>query len=320
MKNIKVGIIGSGRHGSRYAAHIKNDVAGLELGAVCRRAESVFDQGRQWGCRAYRDWRELVADPQVEALITVVPPSLNLEIAEAAAGCAKPLLMEKPLAASVADGRTVVSICKKNALPLTVGQTLRYNQVVERMRKELPGLGQLYSFSANQRLEPSSLAWHEDPALAGAGVSFHTAVHVIDAVSFITGLKVKRLMALAKKRHNANLEDLLTVMVEMEDGVIGTLDCSKVGDARSGRFEFVSRQGQLLGEQIHNRLVIIRGMQRTEIDPGSPVSTIVPLLNQWRDYLSGNGPNPVSGEDGLAAVRFCEACLQSSASGSWVEL
>lgn len=317
---IKVGIIGTGTHGSRYANHVAGDVDGLELAAVCRRSDILYEQAKKLGCTGYRHWRDLVADSGVEAIIVVVPPMLNLEIVKAAATAGKALLIEKPLAGTVRDGEEIVAICRANNIALTVGQTLRYNQVVEKLKQELPQLGKLFSFSANQRLEPSSLPWHEDPAMAGAGVSFHTAVHVIDAISYITGLKVKRVMALAGRSQNRELEDLLSILVEMEGGVVGTIDCSKVGRARSGRFEFVCSEGQLLGEQVHNQLSIIRNMEQEVLDPGKPVSTIMPLLAQWHSYLAGIGENPVPGEEGLAAIRFCDACLRSSASGDWADI
>ena len=232
----------------------------------------------------------------------------------------KPLLLEKPLAISSAAASEIVDLCAAQGLRLTVGQTLRYNPVVRNLRQELPEIGALYSFSANQRLEPSSLAWHEDPFLAGAGVSFHTAVHVFDAIRFITGLEVQRVMAVVRHRHNPILEDLLAVLVEMAEDVVGTIDCSKVGHARSGRFEFVGYEGQLHGDQVHNTLEFIRGTEVRNLAAGAQMNTLVPLLRDWHEFLTGAGQNPVAGEDGLAAVRLCEACLESAASGNWVEM
>jgi predicted dehydrogenase len=320
MKTIRVGVIGTGKHGSRYANHVAHDVEGLGLAAVCKRSGDVVTQAAQWGCTPYRDWRALVGDPEVEAVILALPPMLNLEVVREAVAAGKPLLVEKPLAGTVADAEQIVSLCREKKVPLTTGQTLRYNQVVQRLKKELPSIGTLRSFTANQRLEPITLAWHRSPELAGAGVSFHTAVHVIDAVAFITGMQVQRVMALARHHHGEALEDLLAVLIEMENGVVGTLDCSKVGSARSGRFEFVGSQGQLDGEQIHNQLYRIEGTEKVALDTGSAVPTIVPLLQEWLSFLRGSGPNPVTGEDGLAAVRFCGACLESAANNQWVEM
>lgn len=317
---MRIGLIGTGKHGSRYARHIIRDIPGLTLAAISRRSAERTTQARQWSCRGYEDWRQLVEDEGVDAIIGVVPPALNSAIARACVRVGKPLLLEKPLAASLAEAREIVSLCAENKLPLTVGQTLRYNQVIGRFRKLLPELGDLYSFSANQRIEPSTLDWHEQPELAGAGVSFHTAVHVFDALRFITGREVVRVMAISGQQHNAALEDMLLVLVEMEGGVKGTVDCSKVGRARSGRFEFVCSEGQLVGDQIYNTCARIVGVEVQPVDCGEPVGTILPLLEDWQRFLAGRGENPVSGGDGLRAVQICAACLESARRRSWVEI
>jgi predicted dehydrogenase len=197
---------------------------------------------------------------------------------------------------------------------------LRYNPVIGALQRELPSLGKLFSFSANQRLEPSSHDWHDDPDQAGAGVSFHTAVHVFDALRFITGLEVRRLLAVAYRRQSTNLEDQLTVLVELDQEVNGTIDCSKVGLARSGRFEFGGHEGQLNGDQVHGILERIKGSAVQKYEICTAVNTIIPLLADWRDFLSGTGPNPVPGEEGLQAVRLCEASLESARTEGWVNL
>ena len=317
---MRVGIIGTGRHGSRYANHILHDLDGLTLAAISRRSDRGPLQAEEWGCRLFTDWQELVHAPVVDAVIAVVPPALHPDIARACAAAGKPLLLEKPLAVSVTAGREIVELFRQRSLPLTVGQTLRYNSVIRHLRQRLPEIGRLYAVSANQRIEPSTLAWHSDPELAGAGVSFHTAVHVFDALRYITGLEVVRVCATLRREQNPCLEDSLAVVMEMEDGVIGTVDCSKVGHARSGRFEFVGSRGQLAGDQIYNTCEQIRGTEVQVLDPGRAVGTIVPLLTQWREFLAGRDRNPVTGEDGLAAVRCCQACLESARQGCWVDV
>jgi predicted dehydrogenase len=315
---MRIGIIGTGRHGSRYAAHIVRDIDGLELAAISRRSEEGRAQASLWQCTWYNDWRQLVADSRVEAVIGVVPPAFNLAIARSCAELNKPLLLEKPLADTAASAAAIVELYRQGNLPLTVGQTLRYNQVVRMFKEKIASIGTLHSFAANQRLEPSTLSWHKQPELAGAGVSFHTAVHVFDALRFITGLEIVRVMALTGSRYNEVLEDLLLVMVEMENGVVGTVDCSKVGGARSGRFEFVGSDGQLAGDQVHNDCVRIAGMDIQRLDCGEPVGTIIPLLQDWQRFLAGKGENPVAGVEGMRAVQICEACLNSARSRSWV--
>lgn len=316
----RVGIIGTGTHGSRYANHIVRDVDGLELAAIARRSAEGQQQAEAWGCSYFSDWQELVQSDQVDCVVAAVPPVLNLGIARACAHAEKPLLLEKPLGGSLLDAQAIVELEKEQGLKLTTGQTLRYNAVIQQLKAHLPQLGKLHTFSANQRLEPSTLSWHEKPELAGAGVSFHTAVHVFDALCYITGLAVTRVAAVTRSHHNHSLEDVLAVLVEMEDDVVGTIDCSKVGTARSGLFEFVGENGQLLGEQIYNNCTRITGQERYDLSPPEQLSTIIPLLQGWEKYLRGTAENPVTGLDGLRAVQICTACLEAAREKRWVSL
>lgn len=317
---MQIGIIGTGRHGSRYAEHIINDVDGLQLTAISRRSAAGLEQAANWGVSYYEDWRELVRNPQVEAVIAVTHPVLNVEIARHCAAAGKPLLMEKPLAVDRASGEAIVNLCEEAGLPLTVGQTLRYNKVIRALRHSLSKVGDLFSFSASHRLEPSTLAWLEDPEAAGAGVILHTAVHMFDALRYITGLEVVRVRACSFQVHNPKLEDLFTAQVEMENGVVGTVDASKIGRGRVGRYEFVGLDGELHGDQIRDRLEFISGTEVEPLSHGAPQNTIVPLLTDWSSFLEGRAANPIPGKEGLAALNICDACLRSARSDDWVEL
>lgn len=318
MKNIA--ILGTGRHGSRYAGHIVRDIEGMELAGIWRRSEEGKNQARQWSTTYYPDWREMIASSGVDAVVGIVPPALNPAIAAACARAGKPLLLEKPLARNVVEARAIVASLAAAGVPLTVGQTLRYNPVIGELRRQLPELGPLHSFAVNQRLEPSTLDWHDDRETAGSGVLFHTAVHVFDALRLITGLKVRRVMAHGRLVHAAVLEDLVLIVAELEDGVIGTVDVSKVGRARTGRYEFICQDGQLHGEQIHAAVEVIRGNVVQTRREFIQTPTVLHLLRDWLTFLEGNGVNPVTGEEGLYAVQVCEACLVSMREGRWVEV
>lgn len=316
----RIGIIGTGRHGSRYANHIVNDIEGMELKALSRRSPEGRDQADSWGAAWHSDWSDLVTDKNVEAVIAAAPPSLNLEIAKKCVAANKPLLIEKPLARNCKEAAEIVSLMQNARLALTVGQTLRYNPVIKSLKSRLRDMGTLFSFSANQRLEPSTLAWHDIVEIAGAGVVIHTAVHVFDALRFITGKKITQVKAKSCRCRNGNLEDLVVVLVEMEDGVVGTVDISKVCHARSGRYEFICQNGHLCGEQIHSFVEVTHGSTLQRVEEHPPVNTILHLLNDWNDFLDGKGDNPIDGEEGLYAMKVCDACLQSNLENRWLEV
>ncbi len=317
---MRIGIIGTGRHGSRYANHIVNDCKGLQLSVIARRSEEGRQQADSWGAEYLKEWRDLVASPSVDAVICAVPPALNIDIARQCSKYGKPLLIEKPLSVNSADGSEIVRTMARSGVPLTVGQTLRYNPVVQKLRKELPSQGTLYTVYANQRLEPSDLKWLENPDEAGAGITFHIAVHVFDALHYITGLKVVRVSAMCRNCKTKHLEDLALIHVEMENGVAGIVDVSKLSTSRSGRYEFICEKSQLHGDQVHGYVNCISANVERQLEKFPPVPTVLGLLNDWQRFLSGDGPNPVSGEDGLYAIRVSEASLESSEDSRWVNV
>lgn len=322
MKRWRIGIIGTGRHGSRYADHIVKDCREIaELSAICRRSLTPGrEQADRWQTCFHADWRQLIADPKVEAVICATTPNLNPEIAGSCLEHRKPLLIEKPLAVNFLAARKMVDRFAEAGLALSVGQTLRYNSIILSLRQALPKAGKLLSFCATHHLEPSTLPWLEDPEQAGGGVIFHTAVHVFDALRFITGHEVIRVRASSFKVHNPRLEDLFSAQIEMSNGLIGVVLAGKVGQARAGRYEFMGEGGQVQGDQIHGFLEMVRGMTITPL-PHEPLGpTILPLLGDWLAFLAGQGDNPIPGEEGLAAVKVCEACRESTKSGGWVEV
>lgn len=317
---MKIGIIGTGRHGSRYAVHVINDCKNGQLAAIARRSPKGREQAEEWHTDYYQDYTQLIASDQVDAVIAAVPPSLNPEIARLCVKMGKPLLIEKPLATTTVAGEKIVAMMKEAGVPLTVGQTLRYNPVIRKLREELPKQGRLFTLYANQRLEPSDITWLENPAEAGGGITFHIAVHVFDALHFITGLKVVRVSAMCRTCRTKNLEDMALIHVEMENGVAGIVDVSKLSASRSGRYEFICDNAQLHGDQIHGYVDCIAAAREIRIGSFGPEPTIPLLLNDWLEFLAGEKENPVTGEEGLYAIRVSEASLESAEDSRWVNV
>ncbi len=317
--NIRLGLIGTGRHGSRYAEHIINDLDGFTLTAISRRSEYGIVQAEKWNCRYLSNWRELVALPDVEAVISVTPPYLNEAIAKSCCASAKHLLIEKPLAPDAVTAKQIVKLFHESGLKLTVGHTLRFNPIILELKNKLPELGKMYAINAQQRLEPSTLAWLEDKKHSGGGVILHTAIHIFDSLRFITGRKIIRVRATAGQIHNSQVEDLFSAQFEMENNVTGTVSASKVGQGRCGSYEFICNEGQLHGDQVHGNIQLINNREiQTQNIRRKP--TIIPLLEKWHKFLAGKDKNPISGEEGLMAIKICQACYRSLKTENWVTI
>src|SRR5262249_45639314 len=123
---LKIGLIGAGRHGSRYLHHLLRDLPGVTLAALCRkRIEERIPSLSTTGIPVYGDYRELIADPKVEAVVVVTPPSLCHEICLEAVQARKPILIEKPLAPTGREARAMVGAAEEAGLLLMTAQTMR---------------------------------------------------------------------------------------------------------------------------------------------------------------------------------------------------
>ena len=114
---LRIGLIGAGRHGSRYIHHLLHDLPGVSLAALCRkRIEEGLPSLRRTEIPVYGDYRALIADPTVEAIVVVAPPSLSPAICLEAVKARKPLLIEKPLALTGHEARAMVAAAEEAGL------------------------------------------------------------------------------------------------------------------------------------------------------------------------------------------------------------
>ncbi len=317
---LNVGIIGTGRHGTRYAEHIINDMQEIKLKAISRRSSSGKNQSNKWGVSYYQNWNELIKDKNVDAVISVTTPNLNFNIAESCIKHSKPLLLEKPIAINSNVASKIVDMFEKANLPLTICQTLRYNPIIKGLKNYILNLGSLYLFHASHRLENIKHDWLDNPEIAGGGISLYTVIHVFDALRFITGKEFLKVNARFFHRNHSSLENLLTVMIEMEDGLVGTIDGIKLGSSRSSRYEFIGENGQLHGDQIHGSLKLIENTQIKSLPETDQIPTILHLLKDWYTYLKQDGINPIPGDEGLSAVKISDACKKSAEKKKWVNI
>jgi predicted dehydrogenase len=312
MRRLRVGLIGAGKHGQRYLKHVRDDVPELTLRALCRKdAAAGREQADALGARFHDDWRTLVADPEVDAVIAVVPPVLHPDIAAAVASAGKALLVEKPLATTGADAVRVVRTLA--GVPALVAHTLRWNAVVDAMRERLPGLGTLRALVLNQRFEPSRLGWLDDPAIAGGGIVLHTGVHSFDLVRHLTGREVTRVWCRTSRAHTMRTEDNFLAQLELEGApTLVAVGGSRSTAGRSGLIDAAGDAGQLVGDHALHTLYGVRGLERTPIALPAPTPTVREALRAFAALVLDGTPPRVRLEDGARAVQIAEACRRSA--------
>ena len=171
-----IGLIGLGKHGSRYVRHIVEDLTDAALVAVCRRNRPEGEKlAAAYRCTFHDDYRDLVANPGVDAVVVAVPPILHPAIVEAACRAGKPLLIEKPLATSLPAAQRIASLVSASRVRAMVAHTLRFNRTVQTVQAHVPEIGPLHALYLSQRFEPSPLDWLDRRAAALCSIPASTA-------------------------------------------------------------------------------------------------------------------------------------------------
>ncbi|HYF56662.1 MAG TPA: Gfo/Idh/MocA family oxidoreductase [Salinarimonas sp.] len=123
---MRFGLIGYGAWGRHHAEAIAM-APGASLAAIACASEATAGAARadHPGVTVHRDWRALLADPAIDAVDIVVPNHLHAEIAVAALEAGKDVLLEKPMAASIADCDRIVEAVRRTGRTLSVGHEFR---------------------------------------------------------------------------------------------------------------------------------------------------------------------------------------------------
>ena len=317
LKPLGIGLIGAGKHGLRYVEHMAEDIPQAELVAVCRRNRSAGEQlAARYGCHYHATYDQLIADQNIDAIAIVVPPALHGSIVAAACRAGKHILIEKPLAVSVAEAQQISAIIDASPIRCMVAQTLRFNSVVQTLKQHLSAIAPLHSLHLSQHLEPSSLAWIDRKAESGGGIILHTGVHSFDLLYFLSGQATTQVWCQTKTIFTRETEDNFQMYGRTTDPLLTVqVSGSRSTQSRSGLIEITGENGQLVGDHAHNFVDLVRGRERIPVSVPPPVPTVKEAVQAFVDALQNNTPFPVTVEDGLRAVAIAEACYRSAETG-----
>jgi predicted dehydrogenase len=316
---LRVGLIGVGKHGSRYAKHIHEDFPEIGLIGLWRRnAEEGERQARQYGCRYFQTHSDLLSDKSIDAVVVALPPVLNLQVCEEATFHGKHILLEKPMAINLDEAARIREAVSRSGVRLMVSQTLRFNAMVGAVRARIPALGPLHSVYLSQRFEPSPLAWLDQRVLSGGGIVLHTGVHSFDLLRFLTQEEVDKVSCKIDRVFTRDTEDNFSAIMTLEkSGILASVMGSRGTKGRNGLIEVAGENGQLVADHVHHYLYELRGTERRSFDLGNPVPTVREALKAFYQGLSRGVPFPVTIDDGLRAVAIAEACYRSAETGKW---
>jgi predicted dehydrogenase len=317
---VGIGLIGTGRHGIRYAEHIVDEVDEAELVAASRRdPEKLREFGERFGIDGlYTDYEKLVQDPSVDAVAIVTPNSHHMPMTIAAAEAGKHIIVEKPMARTVEEGEKMIEAARENGVKLMVSQNFRYHPLVRRVKELIPTLGNPYLISMCKRQQPAR-GWREDPKISGGGALMDLGVHIFDQARFILGEEPIRIACATRSVKSTDVEDSFASVVEFPDTIV-SCDASMCSGSRADLIEIATDGKQLLADRYARRIVTIDGLERKEEILTQPDFTVGMVLKDFIRCILEDVEPPVSGYDGLRALEMAVACYRSSSTGEFVEL
>ena len=313
-----IGLIGLGRHGSRYAKHLLHDLPEARLVAVSRR-RAIEGHGITLApaVPCYPDYHELIADPLVQAVVVVTPPALNQEICLAVARAKKALLVEKPLATTAAEARAIARAGQGSGQVMMTAHTLRFDAAVGLLQERQAQVGALQYLSLSSRMETHGLS-EDGRGFGGRGCLLETGIHLLDLARVLTGDDIQTVSCEMDVVPPAGAERRIVGRLTTRHGLVCLLDVSRVSSGRIGRVELIGTEGQLSADWCGQRVVQVSaqhgpGEWQSVAEP-TVLRTIRAFVRSVREGL----PPSVTIEDGKRAVEIAEACYASARQGGRV--
>ena len=325
-KKLGVGVIGVGLMGKVHATNLVTRIPDAQLVGIADVNPSL-GQTVAAGLgvsTVYSDYRQLLRNDAVEAVVIATPSFAKRELVVAALEAGKSVYCEKPLCVTVEDADELVSSVRRAGVVFQMGFQRRFDPSLVRLREAVRSgrLGRILLITSKTRDPPGSIAsWEDDPKLSG-GIFNDTCSHDFDIIRWISGAEFRSVFALGKatmmpnRREHGNY-DTIVVSFSLSSEAIGHVDsCAHTLYGYDTRVEVIGTEADALtsiGSKSECHIVDRDGMTNDYSD-----SYFQRFDQAYRDEVADfvdcvlNHKTPRSGvEDGRAAVQIAVAAVRS---------
>lgn len=237
MRQLNFGLIGLGSQGK---IHLRNclRIKEINLVGVADVSKKVLRLANKMGVKnVYRNYEDLLKDKRIDAVIISLPNFLHLDSTVKAAEAGKDILLEKPLARNVKEGKEILSSVRENGVKLMLGYSLRFHPALEKLHQKIVDgyFGEVEVVEAanvsHGPFTPSSdktgprqvPSWWFDKELAGGGALLDLGSHLINLLTWYFG-EVTDVKSYLGYIFNMELEDVATCVLKFKDGPVATIN------------------------------------------------------------------------------------------------
>lgn len=228
---VNFGIVGCGRVAEVHAAAIvEGDQTSLV--AVCDINEEHLNlmASKYNVVHTYTYFQDMLDNPDIEVINICTPNGLHAEMAIQAMEHGKHVMIEKPVATSVADADRIIETAEKFKVKATAVHQNRFNEAVQTVRKELEAgrFGKLSYGTASIRWRREQ-EYYDQAAWRGTkemedGVLMNQCIHTIDLLVWMMGSIKSVIGKTATRFRDIEMEDVGTAIIEFESGAISVID------------------------------------------------------------------------------------------------
>ncbi|HEY5629299.1 MAG TPA: Gfo/Idh/MocA family oxidoreductase [Candidatus Limnocylindrales bacterium] len=323
MERLRTGLIGCGKVGYTHALALAA-LPGSAFTAVCGRdAERTRAFAERFGVRAYLDTREMMAAEQLDMVSVCTPHPLHADAVEAAAQGGASVLVEKPLAAGLADADRAIDAARAAGVQLGVVSQRRWYRPVVRMRQAIdegrigrPVLATVTVLGWRDAAYYASDPWRGRWSTEGGGVLVNQTPHHLDLLLWFMGPVAEVHGYWGNFNHpTIEVEDTAVAAIRFASGGLATLTLSNSQDpGLYGRIHVHGSNGASVGVQTDGGSAFISGVTTGVEPPVNDVWTIpgeAELLPAWQaeDRAAASREDPMTFyherqiEDFLEAIR-----------------
>lgn len=332
MRAIKHGVLGLGWFGEKHCEAL-SAIPQAEIHAICtRNPQRLKELARRFGvAKTFTNYREMLADPELESVSITTMWDHHTEPALAALAAGKHVFVEKPMASTVADCDKIVSAAQAASGHFMVGHICRFNPRYAAAKQEIAAgkIGKIVSMYARRNLP----TWVGGTVLDKIGPIIGDGVHDTDLMFWFSGSRAVTVYAqTVQVGHHAH-PDLGHVMYRLESGASCLLEAvwclpNTTPFQIDERLEVIGTEGSISIHDTHPNLMIVDNNGAR-----CPDTTYWPTIHgrlqgALRDELAyfldciarDEKPAISTPEESREAVRACLAAEESAASGRLVNL
>jgi predicted dehydrogenase len=272
------------------------------------------------GCGAFGSYEAAAADPRVEAMYLCTPHHLHQAHVVLAAQAGKHILVEKPLARTLVEGRTMIAAAQQAGVTLMVAENVRFMAVV-RQCKTLIAQGCVGDLRVVQLHEETPFQpgdWRSRRDLNGGGVFIDSGIHKVHLLRYFAGEPTHLYAAAlpqALARHEG--EDGVVVMTRGASGVVGVIHHAWTSAQRPGP-AWVTVSGT------RGRIYFEMGALWLRLEQDSAEQTwqcaddargLIPMVQAFRDSIRTGQEPEMSGAEGLRDLAVVLKAYESMGQG-----